>query len=125
MAVGDWNHIHTGYEFWYPDVENQYRSWIWNSTSFYRYGEYIVTLAKGPSDSDWHLYYFDQYSIGKLVDLSVIWSHYGFQLESFVKLGDNLFISGGKKALLCKVLSISPPPNNPPTTRVKKSSPSP
>jgi hypothetical protein len=95
MAVGDWNLVHTGYQLWYPNPESFYEPWVWNSTSFYRYNESIVTLAKGPGDSKYHVYLFDQYSISKLVDLSSIYSTYnGFRFDSFVKLGDSLLICG-------------------------------
>jgi hypothetical protein len=95
MAVGDWNLVHTGYQFWYPDPENFDEPWIWNSTSFYRFNESVVTLARGPGDSDYHVYAFDQYSISKIVDLGSIWSDYNsFRVDSFVKLGNNLFIGG-------------------------------
>ncbi|MHA2086419.1 MAG: hypothetical protein ACXABD_21960 [Candidatus Thorarchaeota archaeon] len=95
MAEGDWHLVHQDHLFWYTFPELYYEPWIWNSTSFYRFNESIVALAKGPGDSNYHIYTFDQYSMSKLVDLSSIWSDYsGFRIDSFVKLGNALFISG-------------------------------
>lgn len=96
MAVGDWNLVHSGYELWYPDPESYDEPWVWNATSFYRFNESVVTLAKGPSDSKDHLYLFDQYSISKILDFSSLYSTYnGLRLDgSFIKFGDSLLISG-------------------------------
>lgn len=92
MAVSDWNRIHASLEVYYGNTE--YGDTIVYPSPITRLNEKVMVLGKSGGDTTWCPYQLDEYSYGKIADLST-WSGELTYVGGMLFFNNRIFVAGG------------------------------